>query len=551
MARTSVQRISLAKLINNCRDGLFAIPEIQREFVWDRKRVTNLMDSIWRQIPIGTLLLWETDSSRRHLLRHVQNVLPSYSLNNKRIWFIIDGQQRLSALYRAASGGIVTNYRRQEINFDNLCFVFDKRFEPLRFGFVKYPQKVMHIPVKDILSHEWRRYVRGVGSQKKFTDIKTFRERFKKYSIPVVNVGTSDIDEVRETFLRINSGGLRISKADRAFSRAARLNLRGLIRDLLKQLPHKFDELDDSVIQACITVFSGQRDISGVTIESVLARLEREEIENGRVSKSFIRTWTKMHKAIVIAVDYFLNELDVINRSYLPSDNMMPVLSYFFYENNLAQPSPKQRKEIRKWFWATGVAGRYSGRGYYQNIRADLEFMQYLARRKKGSFTLSEPVLKYDVKRTDYSYMGSITIAYLLMLCLKRPRYLENGAVIPLKETASISNRKDLHHVFPKAMLKRNRINTRQANSLCNICYIVAEENQSIGSRRPHDYMAELKQPKYFASVMKSHLIPYRSESGLWDKNIRRGYKKFIEQRLDWVCMEFERRAGMKLFRQE
>ncbi|MFZ3277044.1 MAG: hypothetical protein WA182_09075, partial [Candidatus Sulfotelmatobacter sp.] len=35
------------------------------------------------------------------------------------------------------------------------------------------------------------------------------------------------------------------------------------------------------------------------------------------------------------------------------------------------QPNKQQAIEIRKWFWATGVAQRYSGRGYHQNIVAD------------------------------------------------------------------------------------------------------------------------------------------------------------------------------------
>ncbi len=552
MARIGVKRYTIYRLLQFCRENIFAIPEIQREFVWDRKRVSNLFDSIWRQLPIGTLLIWETDISRRHLLRHAQNILPPHDDSNKKIWFIVDGQQRLSTLYRAQEGDTIPNFMGQEINFDHLCFVFDKRFEPLRFGFLKRPQSGTHIPIKDILSPYWRRKISRTVNKQKLAEIEKFRIRLRKYKIPVVFLGTKDLDEVRETFLRINSGGLRISKADRAFSRAARLNMRQLVKEFRSALPHGFNEIEPSVIQASIAVMRGQKDISGAAIETAIAGLEDEEFEGGKVSKRFTQLWAKMRKAVAKSVDYLNSELKLLNKSFLPSDNMLPVLSYFFYCNNLAQPTSLQRKEIRKWFWATGISGRYSGRGYYQNIRKDLDFMKRLAKGNKSIFTFPEPIPRSDVRRIDYTYSrGSMTIAYFLMLCQYRPRYFTSGSEMSLKETASVSNRKDKHHIFPKAMLRRNGFSIRETNSLSNICYVVAEENQSIGKRRPSEYLKNFRHKKYFPSVMKSHLMPYRKESGLWDHNIRKGFKKFVIQRQNLICEAFERQAGMRLFKRD
>jgi hypothetical protein len=551
MAETYVKKYSIAQLWGFCRDRLFAVPEIQREFVWDRKRVANLLDSIWRQLPIGILLIWEADISRRQLLRHAQNILPSHDDHNKKIWFIIDGQQRLSTLYRALEGGTIENSYHKQINFDNLCFVFDKRFEPLRFGFVQNPNTSLHIPIRDIMASDWRKHLQRKLVKKKISEIEKFRNGLKKYTIPVVFVETNELDEIRETFLRINSGGLRISKADRAFSRAARLDMRRLIKELIGGLPNGFDQIDPSLIQASITVMRGQKEISGAAVEKEIISLENEEIVKGKVSKNFTILWRKMRNAISKSIDYLCSELKVVNWSFVPSDNMIPVLSYFFFANNLAQPDSKQRRELRKWFWATGIGGRYSGRGYYQNIRSDLDFMHRLARKNGARFTLSERIPKSDLRRTDYTYSSSMTISYLLMLCLRKPRYLENGAEIPLDKTASVSNRKDKHHIFSKALLRRNGFSSREINSICNMCYVVAEENQSIGDRKPSIYLKELRQPKYFASVMKSHFIPYKSDSGLWEGNIRTGYRKFINQRMNLISRAFEKEAGMRLFKRD
>jgi len=122
---------------------------------------------------------------------------------------------------------------------------------------------------------------------------------------------------------------------------------------------------------------------------------------------------------------------------------------------------------------------------------------------------------------------------------------------MPLSEAASPANRKDKHHIFPRALLQRNNFPPKQANSLCNMCYIVAEENQSIGSNKPLVYLAPYRRQKQFARVMKSHLIPYKYDSGLWARNIRRGYRRFLNERLDLVRRAFEKEAGIRLFRED
>jgi hypothetical protein len=49
---------------------------------------------------------------------------------------------------------------------------------------------------------------------------------------------------------------------------------------------------------------------------------------------------------------------------------------------------------------------------------------------------------------------------------------------------------------------------------------------------------------------MRSHLIPYGPDSGIWDTDLKRGYRKFLKQRLDLICKAFDSQAGMRLFRE-
>jgi uncharacterized protein with ParB-like and HNH nuclease domain len=96
----------------------FAIPKLQRNFVWDARRAAKLLDSIYHNMPIGSLFLWEMDRRSAHLIRQSAEVLPSFNPANPRIWFVIDGQQRLSVLFQAFEGQVRENDAGRSIDFD-------------------------------------------------------------------------------------------------------------------------------------------------------------------------------------------------------------------------------------------------------------------------------------------------------------------------------------------------------------------------------------------------------------------------------------------------
>ena len=69
--KIKVDRASLALLMMQMREGLIRVPRFQRDFVWERKKIQELLDSIYKEYPIGTIFLWEAPSQYNHLLRTV------------------------------------------------------------------------------------------------------------------------------------------------------------------------------------------------------------------------------------------------------------------------------------------------------------------------------------------------------------------------------------------------------------------------------------------------------------------------------------------------
>ena len=104
------QKTSLFNHVSNQHELLFGyidmgdlgLPDIQRPFVWKDKKVRDIFDSLYRGFPIGSYLFWRnTVSGKTHQIGDEEREHKNPNL------LIIDGQQRLTALYAVFRGKAV------------------------------------------------------------------------------------------------------------------------------------------------------------------------------------------------------------------------------------------------------------------------------------------------------------------------------------------------------------------------------------------------------------------------------------------------------------
>ncbi|MGH9201619.1 MAG: DUF262 domain-containing protein [Vicinamibacterales bacterium] len=169
MDRIDVKRVRLRKLRALIESGIFAVPELQREFVWSARKACELLDSIYRNYPIGTLLIWKTNRRNEGQLRQQLHILPHFNPANRDIYFLVDGQQRLSVLWHLLRGEAaqVVNADRKRIDFGKVYFnPYAAEAEPLflyrRRIFGELSARL--VAVVDILSSGWRRRLRQHGA---------------------------------------------------------------------------------------------------------------------------------------------------------------------------------------------------------------------------------------------------------------------------------------------------------------------------------------------------------------------------------------------------
>lgn len=99
------------------------VPEFQRDYVWKPSKAPKLVDSLYRNFPISSLLLWES-------MDHVEPRIQSNSARDFLGW-LIDGQQRVTTLARTMTGDqdieVVFNIDSEEFSRANAATRKDAR----------------------------------------------------------------------------------------------------------------------------------------------------------------------------------------------------------------------------------------------------------------------------------------------------------------------------------------------------------------------------------------------------------------------------------------
>ena len=237
--RLSILRV-VSYLNSPDEDGGFWLPHIPRSFVGSQEQICRLFDSILRQYPIGTFLIWKTTAAvpRRKFIDHFREAhrdrledfrMPEFK---RKTCLVLDGQQRLQSLCIGLRG----SYEHRELYLDILSgdaaapgeMKFKFRFLDPRTA--TFP----HVRVKDLaLSGDTPRVivnsiVEKAGRTLATTEIDRIRDLVALVSDAFRNesgIGYQEVDsidhptrytdeDIAEIITRANADGTRLGRAD-------------------------------------------------------------------------------------------------------------------------------------------------------------------------------------------------------------------------------------------------------------------------------------------------------------------------------------------------
>ena len=337
-------------------------------------------------------------------------------------------------------------------------------------------------------------------------------------------------------FQRINQSGQRLSRFDLICANlwTEDFDFRKRV-DLLNErfVQHGFGKLDGTVYTQTFALALKDNCTTAAELD-----LQTDQIRHA---------WSRVIRALDLAVDFATNNLGVKRAEYLPYRGVLAVLACFFYHAPTSALSTSQMEGLWNWFWRVTLSERYSSTSP-SRMAADAQELRLMIDGRKPRFAFPSTVTAESVARTKMTSTGSaLRNAFICMLALKRPKNLKNGSNVDMSDRFFSNLKKaERHHLFPVAYLRAEGHPISAVHLLPNFCFIPADLNSEIGDRSPAVYLRQYSESnKKFDEAAASHLLPVGPGAAVW----RNDYHGLVLERAQLIAAELNRlldsRAGL------
>lgn len=525
--KIKVDQWSLADIVMELTKGKIRIPRFQRDFVWDRKSIQTLLDSMYKEYPIGTLFLWEAPSQYNHLLRNVEDLQQPTWNNDQSYTLILDGQQRMTSLYATVKGLSVNGEDYSKIVVDLASFGSDK----LPFQY-RIPDNKRWVSVSDLLSESIFGIYNGLPNDDHKKAFEEYRNALKNYPFSVVIVKSMEIEDAIEIFERINRQGRRLTRYDLITANVMSddFDLRERARvDVIQPLDDGYGSIPETNIPQSLAI-----NIHGSTEYSKQISLTNEEVKTN---------WDRTVECLKLAIEFMRSNLGVARMDFLPYDAMVPVLAYYFFYGKVNDvKSTDHVEKLKRWFWRVAFSERYTSASQTR-MTEDATWIRNLidndAEFPHGINTDIDALIRGSMRATGSAVRNGI----LCLLNLQKPRHFTNGSDIQINtEYFAKFTIKERHRIVSYAPLKQQVMENR-VNSLANFAFIPEEfsQEQLLASELMRAIRDKLNDDYEFDRIMRTHLIPVADDSGIWQDD----YELFLRQRAALLLEEVRHLCGI------
>ena len=531
--------ISVSAILGNIMSKDIVIPEIQRPFVWKKTQVRDFRNSLYKGYPTGYLVTWRNPNIK---------LKDGGISSGKKI--MIDGQQRVTALMTAILGieVINTEYKKESIKiafnpFEALSG--DKEAEIFQVQDQSHLKSKKWIAnISEVFKNDFSslKFIKDYCSNnpdmteddldKALTKLKAIGNR----QIGVIELSENlDIDIVTDIFIRINSRGTPLSQGDFVMSKIAADEKFGgnTLRKAIDYFSHlcvmpafyeeiRNNDLDfynteymkkmlwmkdenDSVydpnyadvirvafmhkfdrakLADLVSLLSG-RDFKSRDYKEEIAEESFAKLKDGVIN--FINKNNFMQFLIAIKSAGFISEK-------LINSNMALDFAYtlFLILMQTKEVSVSEIKRIvQKWYVLSILTGRYSS-------SPESAFNRDLRQIKENGVV--QTLRDIEAAILSDSFWNVALVQNLCYTSTNNPTYLVYlAAQVSMNDISLLSNNTsvrylielagDVHHIFPKAYLKKNGFEKDKYNQGGNYAFLDSQVNKSIGEKPPKNYL--------------------------------------------------------------
>lgn len=557
----SFKTITIREALNKIQSNKYLLPAIQREFVWKSEQIENLFDSLMNDYPIGSFLFWNVEKPRDYrFYKFIQKYNQKNQnhnelinlVDNKEIIAILDGQQRLTALYIGLLGTYSEKlpYYRWDSPLafpeKHLCLnLFDRDLEKkyeFKFCTVKEMsqknEKIYWFKINEILKIEDPYEISSVCAnlcsnfnkeleKQAYNKLKLLYELINnKEIINFYLEKENDLDKVLNIFIRINSAGTKLNYSDLLLSiataqwndRDAREEIYKAVDDL-NNIGNKFNLDKDFVLKSCLYFIK--------EIKNIKFQVNNFKKENMDLIEM---NWEKIILTLKITLNLF-KSLGYSKDNLSSNICILPVALYIF-KNNIdmkiidSQIFSEDRELMKEWIIKSTLKRIFSGT---ENILKPIRDIILDNDSKKFPLIEIKEKLKSVPGRSinfsdedieallDYKYSDTNTFSILQLLY------------------PNLDYRNNFHidHIFPKSKFNKKhleklgiKIEDNSWNYLANLQLLDGCQNVE---KNDKDFMEWINSRKFTENDKKDYYkrnyIPEKLELNL------NNFDKFIQER--------------------
>lgn len=556
--------IKVSELVDKVKRGELTLPEMQRRYVWTATRVRDLLDSLYRGYPSGTILVWETDGD---VVSRPVNFIPTQTPITANKLLLLDGQQRITSLTAVLSGlpvhirskkkdktiDILFNLEHpdgpptdiMEIEDEDLITDIedleddetaerDIQEELKKRTFVVDSPALRNNPlwvsVSDIFKKRDSEILRAIGINSDDEKWDKYSERLQKvrhiekyqYVMEVLEKDKS-YEEVTEIFVRVNSLGIKLRGSDLAMAQITS-RWKGFM-DKIEEFAKEFGDDENYIIESGLPV----------RMLVIFATKQSKFKTVGKITKENLEeSWESAMDGLRFAINFVRSNAGIENLKYLSSPFLLiPIAVYV----NLKQEelSEEECKKILKWFYNAQMRGHYSMGSSESILDADLSVLFKTKDLEKLIIQLYNHVKKFEVDAGDLVNKGIRSPFFSMLYFVLK----DNGAkdwISGLKlsdKHIGKSHSIQYHHIFPKSLLRDAGKERREINEIANLAFIGGKTNRHILNKKPNVYFEKEVIEKRGEDALSSQLIPL--DKSMWEIET---YSEFLAWRRDAIADE-------------
>jgi hypothetical protein len=358
----------LAALINS---GRLALPDFQRAFVWTPSKVAELIDSVSRGWPIGSLLLLQGPQPFEP-----KPIADAPALRGAVEVFVLDGQQRVTAMFHAVAdvSDVVYYIDFNALEQDDDYVKWEKRSSFEAASPTVADQAARRVAKVAVVFdgpsfHEWQRHLpHDVGSRMVLLrDRKLPGLQAKVYKcIGVALEQEIALEALARIFETINRTGVRLNAFD-------------LMVAVL--YPHRFNLREEWENARVENPLLEHFDVDGIEVLKLIALWERRAQQaSGRrllvkgvrqgdvlaVSPATVRDlWPRAVQAYASALHHGRSRLGLVDAKSIPSSAMILTLAFML-------EAQMETFRIDNWYWWSVGAQTYA-QGANTRVTSDVD----------------------------------------------------------------------------------------------------------------------------------------------------------------------------------